>query len=157
MSFKTVLYPTDFSDLAEAAKNYIFEFKNFGARKVIILHVVLPEEIDVVDADPFAFDIAGLYSTLPEVERSLLDTREAALEQIKKEFEERGLKAEVVLKIGNPKEDIVEVAKKKNADLIVIGYHGKSLIEKIFPLGSTTKAVIDKAHCPVLVVKKERK
>jgi nucleotide-binding universal stress UspA family protein len=58
--------------------------------------------------------------------------------------------------IGDPKEEIVRVADEEKVNVIVIGYHGKGLLERILEMGSTAKAVIRNAKCPVLVVKRER-
>ena len=59
--------------------------------------------------------------------------------------------------MGEPKEEIVRVAQEEAVNLIVMGYHGKGLIERILEIGSTTKGVIREAKCPVLVVKKEER
>ena len=37
--FEKILYPTDFSDVAEKALNYVKKLKDSGAREVIVLHV----------------------------------------------------------------------------------------------------------------------
>ena len=53
---------------------------------------------------------------------------------------------------GAPADQIVEYAEKNNIDLIVMGTHGRSGIEKMW-LGSVTEKVLRHAHCPVLVVR----
>lgn len=52
---------------------------------------------------------------------------------------------------GNPSEAIVQFAKAKHADLIVMGTRGKSGIKKLL-LGSVAEAVMRKASCPVITV-----
>ncbi len=52
--------------------------------------------------------------------------------------------------VGDPVEKIVEYAREKNGDLIVISSHGAKGLEKIL-LGSVTKRVLKRAHCPVLI------
>lgn len=54
--------------------------------------------------------------------------------------------------IGHPAEQVVAEAQKLEADLIVLGHRGKSLIER-WLTGSTTKQVMGYAHCAVLVVR----
>ena len=76
------------------------------------------------------------------------------LEVLSQEFEEAGFKVKKILTIGSPSEEIVKIAKEEEVNVIVIGYHGKGLIERILEMGSTAKAVIKKAECPVLVVKR---
>ncbi|OMH41198.1 universal stress protein [Desulfurobacterium indicum] len=156
--FKTILYPTDFSDLAEVAKNYVLKLKEANAEKVIILHVIHPMEFSLPQFDdPFALDVAAIYAHIPEIEKAILDRHQEKLQQLKHEFERAGFKVETVMTVGDPKEEIVKTSEEKNCNLIVIGYHGKGLLERILEIGSTAKAVIRKAKCPVLVVKKEER
>jgi len=53
---------------------------------------------------------------------------------------------------GNPKEVILEEAKDWNADLIVVGSHGRRGLKR-FLLGSVAEAVAMNAHCSVVVVR----
>lgn len=53
---------------------------------------------------------------------------------------------------GKPANEIIEFAKKKGMDMIVIGNRGMSGIKKLV-VGSVSKKVVDEANCPVLVVK----
>lgn len=53
---------------------------------------------------------------------------------------------------GKPAEAIIETAKEQNADLIVVGSHGRAGVER-FLMGSVAERVIVLSACPVLVVK----
>ena len=53
---------------------------------------------------------------------------------------------------GRPATEIVELAKTKDVDLLVIGTHGKKGLERLL-LGSVAESVIRSAPCKVLVVK----
>ncbi len=52
---------------------------------------------------------------------------------------------------GNPKHEIIQFATEKQADLIVIGSHGRHGIQRI--LGSTAYPVLHNAPCDVLAVR----
>ena len=67
-------------------------------------------------------------------------------------LESAGLKATAAVLSGNPKEVILEEAKKWNADLIVVGSHGRRSFKR-FLLGSVSEAVAMNAHCSVVVVR----
>ncbi|MGQ9688369.1 MAG: universal stress protein [Desulfobaccales bacterium] len=54
---------------------------------------------------------------------------------------------------GRPENAIIEVAASKQADLIIMGSHGRTGLKRLF-LGSVAERVIGQAACPVLVVKK---
>ena len=47
---------------------------------------------------------------------------------------------------------LLSFTKTKNIDLIVIGSHGRGFFDKLI-LGSVTNGIVQRAHCPVLVVK----
>lgn len=63
-----------------------------------------------------------------------------------------GVAAEVLMREGAPAETIVAVADEWQANLIVIGTHGRSGLER-FMVGSTAEAVVRTAHCPVMSVR----
>jgi nucleotide-binding universal stress UspA family protein len=52
---------------------------------------------------------------------------------------------------GTPHVEIVELARERAADLIVIASHGRGFASRVL-LGSTTDRVVRHAPCPVLVV-----
>jgi nucleotide-binding universal stress UspA family protein len=156
MLFKRILYPTDFSELAETAGEYVLKLKEAGAQEVIILHVIHPVEFSLPQFDdPFALDTAVIYARLPEMERELLNQHRKALLALSEKFAKAGFKVRELLKVGTPSQVIVETASAEGASVIVIGYHGKGLLERILEMGSTAKAVIKDAECPVLVVKRQ--
>lgn len=80
---------------------------------------------------------------------------EKNLNKVKRMAEEEGLKVETTCEKGRPYEVIVNKAKEKNADLIMMGSHGKTGLKRLL-MGSVTERVIGHADCAVLVVKQER-
>jgi len=63
-----------------------------------------------------------------------------------------GFTAEPIYKIGDPAEEIMKVAAKQHADMIVMGAKGLTAIDRIL-LGSVSTRVVQYANCPVLVVR----
>ena len=63
-----------------------------------------------------------------------------------------GFTAEPLCQLGKPAEEIMKVASKQHADLIVIGAKGLGAIAR-FLLGSVSTRVVQHAHCAVLVVR----
>jgi nucleotide-binding universal stress UspA family protein len=57
----------------------------------------------------------------------------------------------VVVRVGLEWETIARYAEEAGIDLIVIGTHARSVMKRIL-LGSTSKAVLEHAPCPVLMV-----
>ncbi len=76
------------------------------------------------------------------------------LSEAKKFYDEAGISCstELMVRGKDPGEDIVEFAKEKKVDLIIVGVRIRSRVGKML-LGSTAQYVILKAHCPVLTYK----
>jgi len=80
---------------------------------------------------------------------------EEAAEIIRRHFANADLNLTTQVSIGAPEQVVVETAKDWNADLIVVGSHGRGFWERML-LGSTTDALVHHAPCSVLVVRKTR-
>jgi nucleotide-binding universal stress UspA family protein len=74
-------------------------------------------------------------------------------EQIK-HCEKLGVQAfSKIMVSGNIAQEILNMARKKSADLIVIGSQGLHGISKIKSLGSVSRKISENASCPVLIVR----
>lgn len=78
---------------------------------------------------------------------------EAAVERIRKAATEEQIEVDTLLEQGRrPDETIIDAAKRRNADMIIVGSHGRTGLGRLL-MGSVSERVIGKATCPVLVVK----
>ena len=75
-----------------------------------------------------------------------------AVQRVKDGLHEEGIEVETQVPEGRPEDVILEQAREKGADLIVVGTHGRSGIDRVL-VGSITERVIGGAVCPVLAVK----
>jgi len=75
-----------------------------------------------------------------------------AVREIKQNAEKENLKAETSIQKGKPSEIIVKFAKEKNADIIVMGSHGRTGLQRLL-MGSVTASVIGHTDRAVMVVK----
>jgi nucleotide-binding universal stress UspA family protein len=66
--------------------------------------------------------------------------------------EKEGVKITSVVTKGKPYESIIEIAKQKNADVVIVGSHGRTGLARLL-MGSVTERVIGYAEAAVLVVK----
>lgn len=82
------------------------------------------------------------------------DPPEAHIEELRHArafLEGQGLQADYTPAIGHPAETIAEVAKERGVDLVVLGTHEPSIIERL--LGqSVSESVSHRVHCDVLIV-----
>ena len=92
-------------------------------------------------------------ASLAGYERELRREKEHALHAIRAEAGERGVKPSLVSVVGGePWRAILETAKKRKCDLIVMASHGRSGVSG-FLLGSETSKVLAHAAIPVLVIR----
>lgn len=101
----------------------------------------MPIHVSLVHVLPFK------YPGLPEV-----GIRRRLVEQDIQDLIEAGFTSESVCVVGNPAEEILDVAAAQHADLIVLGAKGLSGIDR-FLLGSVSTRVVQHAKCAVLVVR----
>jgi nucleotide-binding universal stress UspA family protein len=138
LAVHTILHPTDFSDRS----GYAFWLacalaRDYGAR-LIALHVW---------AAPTVVYAEGVIP--PNWE----DLATAAQEQLDRlQVPEGNVRAERRLEEGDAAEEILRVAQESNADLIVMGTHGRTGLGRLL-MGSVAEEVVRKAPCPVLTVK----
>lgn len=61
---------------------------------------------------------------------------------------------DLVARVGKPPEQIIEYAKKEGNDLILMGTHGRSGLQRMW-LGSVAERVVRMAPCPVMIVRSQ--
>jgi len=135
--FDDVLVPTDGSACARAAVGYAGDLADrYGAR----VHVLCV-------ADSRTFDSA------PHRER-MENEREAVAERARTELSEGGIAVDHAVRVGVPYEAILDYAAEADVDLVVMGTHGRTGVER-YLLGSVTEKVVRLSDAPVLTVKSE--
>lgn len=73
-------------------------------------------------------------------------------DEMRKCVEKRGMKCKIVNRTGNPANEILNLAKERKVQLIVVGLTGLHGIERVRALGSVARRVVENANCPVVVV-----
>ena len=122
-------------------------------------HLALKEDaalylVHIVDSR--IYDYGGpIYEPEPIAMNSMID--QESVDRIKGKLlkivsKEMKGNVETVVTFGVPFVEIIKAAKEHDADLIVIGTHGRSGIAQIL-IGSVAEKVVRKAPCPVLTVK----
>jgi universal stress protein A len=144
-SLKTLLVPTDFSEHSESALRYSRWLAQQLNACILLFHVA---EV-VCYGDLFAVEQNG------ELETSLMEQARLELVSVavpKGDEAGRPVEVETQIRVGIPDQQIVEVARELNADLIVLARRGISggLVQAL--LGGTAEQVVRHAPCPVLVV-----
>ena len=92
------------------------------------------------------------HATVTQGNSELEKIGDKVLEMAEERLADYPHKTEFSLEVGHPSERIIALAKKANADAIVIGSRGLSGIAEFF-LGSVSSKVSQYATVPVLIVK----
>jgi nucleotide-binding universal stress UspA family protein len=71
---------------------------------------------------------------------------------VKESAQKDGVDVRAFVMTGRPADAIIETAKEQNADLIVVGSHGRTGLDKLL-MGSVAERVLVLASCAVLVVR----
>lgn len=143
IKLKKVLLPTDFSESARHAFGYAVSFAHEYRAELTLLHVV--ENLTVGYAsDLFPVPMAEVFQEISGYART-------ELAKLAEEAKQRGIKVSEIVVQGKPSAEIVRHAAENEVDIIVLGTHGKGMLDQAL-FGSTTERVVRRAPCPVLTV-----
>jgi nucleotide-binding universal stress UspA family protein len=136
--FREILYATDFSSHSQAAAAYAVSLAEEFQSRLILLHVIPePEAGDLVSA-------SDVTASSKELLRKLVPPEA-----------ETWCKPEYFVERGDPAEKIMEIAKLRETDLIVLGARrekGVTGAATHLPIATVHK-VVSHATCPVLTVR----
>ena len=136
--YKNIVLAYDGSKYSNKALQEAIKIAKSSDGSLLILSIV-----DITDE--FESEAPGLTDKMTQ---RLLTMAQKALEKAVA----AEVKAKIEVHVGDAYEMIVEVAKKKKADIIVMGSHGRTGLTRLL-MGSVTSRVIGHAPCSVLVVK----
>ncbi len=138
-----IVLPVDFGEKTDQLMDEAVKFAKQVNGKINLIHVA-PTDIG------FAIGDMG-YQYFPEVEENEIREELVQLNKLQQRVLAHDIDCEHLLKQGIAKDIILEYAKTKKADFIVMGSHGRSGIYDVF-VGSLTKGLTKSSPIPVLVV-----
>jgi nucleotide-binding universal stress UspA family protein len=143
---RRILMGTDFSDYSKEAFDYaVLLAKQLGADLFLLHALEMP-----------AFFVPGVGRAAgPDVVKwihSLKEEEQKKLEPLEAEARQKGVQAQSILKEGLPVAEILKTAGEVEADLIVLGTHGRTGLDR-FMMGSVAERVSREAPCPILLVR----
>lgn len=140
IALKKILFPTDFSDNANYALNYVRELAHLHQSEVTVLNVV-----EATDGYLFGPTYVNIDLDLMEAARNRMKRFEVELRKETFTFQTKIAK-------GKPFIGIINAAKELEIDLIIMATHGYGPVKHML-LGSTSEKVVQKAPCPVLTIR----
>ena len=145
IEFKNILVATDGSRYSTAAVSEAIGIAKKNKGKLTVIAVV-PAEL----ATPTDIEFVATQREL--IAEKEMHTAEKNAKDVKEAAVKAGVEVQAFVMTGKPADAVIEIAKEKNADLIVVGSHGRTGLEKLL-MGSVAERVIVLSSCAVLVVK----
>ena len=136
MPTKTILFPTDFSTASDAALVHAEVLAKQSGARLLIVHVEEP---------PLAYGGGELYYGIPEPDSERILTM---LEDVRPR--DPAVPFAHKLTMGDPAGEIVRLATEEQAEMIVLGTHGRTGMVRLL-MGSVAEAIVRRSPCPVLI------
>ena len=145
-SYSHILVALDESPMAYAAVEQALSLAQDLKSQVTIMSVIA--------IDPFVG--VDFYKVAPAITDYFMQAEKNAkerLEDVKQSFIRDGINVDTKLIHGvSPSQGIIQVADEAGADLIIMGSHGRTGIQKVM-LGSVAQNVLTQSPIPVLIIK----
>jgi nucleotide-binding universal stress UspA family protein len=139
---KTIVVPTDFSEVATKALGVA---KSIAKKTNAKLHIANFYTVPVVDYSYPEISMPG------EILEEMRKASKQGIRIIADELEEEGITVETTFGMGMATDEIVELARKADADLIIMGTTGASGIMNTL-IGSNAAHVMQRVEMPIMLV-----
>ena len=143
-NFKKILFCTDFSENADRA--FVFAVNTAVRNAGCELHL-----LHVIPEPPAQFWKGYIYEVDEDVDARAKREIDAKLAEAYQPRVPAGVKLVIAMRIGEAGQQILEYAKERDIDLVIVGRQGAGKVGKIL-FGNVTDRVVRKAPCPVLVI-----
>lgn len=139
---KRILCPTDFSEASAAAERLAVTMARSLGSELVLLHVA--SETPLWRESVAMAQVRAVFEAQRKWAADTLAARCAGPAG-------QGVSARWLLKTGVPWQEIVQAAAAEGAEMIVMGTHGRTGLDRLL-VGSVTERVVRQAPCPVLTV-----
>lgn len=138
-----ILLATDLSHASDIATDWAFDLAGRTGASLLVVSVIDPRELRR-PGDRFSARID-----------QVRERREAAAQALVQRGRRAGVLVTFLVWDGDPADSIVAAAQAEEADLLLVGSHGRGPIGRLL-LGSVSEYVVRNAPCPVLVARAAR-
>jgi len=139
--YDRVLLPTDGSDVVEDALNHGLDLADRHDAELHTIYVVDRRQYLGADED-----------VQEDIESTLTHEGESAIATVEERAFAFDLDVASEIREGIPYKEVLAYAEEDDADVIVLGSHGKTGRDRIATLGSVTERIVKNAEVPVFVV-----
>lgn len=143
-----VLVGVDDSPWSQAALDFVRRMGWPAGTEIVVLSAAAP----VTSAYAFQDFPDAMSFLTPEMLDEQRRFHKKIAERCANELRGMGSEVRPVVATADPREELVDFAKREGVDLIVVGSHGRSGLKRLL-MGSVSSHVVSHAPCSVLVVK----
>jgi nucleotide-binding universal stress UspA family protein len=144
--FRNIMVATDGSELVRKAVHSAIEIAKLSEAKLYAVHVIALGSYLINPSEDAEWEKA--------MKEQLLKEGKEATTYVENAGRAANVEVEPVILEGSPAGEIIDFAEKNNIDLIVMGTHGKSAIQR-FLIGSVAENVVRHSKKAVLIVRRE--
>jgi len=144
--FKKIMVSTDGSELVKQAVKSAVEIAKLSEAKLYVVHVITLESHSIIHSLDEEWK--------KTMKKQLTIKGEAAIAYVENIGKAANIEVESIILEGNPANEIISFAEKIDIDLIVMGTHEKTELQRFF-IGSVAENVIRHSRKAVLIVKGE--
>jgi nucleotide-binding universal stress UspA family protein len=153
--YQRILVAVDNTELSQKAFQKSLSLAQAFAANLHIINVLSPLRLEYQDTTSLAFSGSYYPDTLDDVMQeewtNIQEIGSNLLISLQEQAKNKGIEAEISQQIGQPEQEITDFAKNWQADLIVIGSHGRKGFSE-FLFGSVSNYVSHHVPCSVLLV-----
>jgi nucleotide-binding universal stress UspA family protein len=144
LPFKKILCATDFSELSYEAIKAASELALQFSAELCLLHVVSPVPLIAPVVDP-----TMVVMPVDQEEQGISSKK--LLDEVAQKWISEKLNVHPMIAHGQAADQITRVAEEENADLIILGTHGRKGLDHII-FGSVAEKVVRTSQLPVLTI-----
>ena len=145
MRKRPVLFATDFSTASRPALDQAVAIARSSKSQLLIVHAL-------VTPSPLTLEGAAFPQAYQELEAQIRADAARRLKGLVNVAKKKGVTATALLVRGIPHQEILKVARKRRAAMIVVGTHGRTGLSRLV-VGSVAARLVAASSCPVLTVR----
>ena len=144
----TIVLATDLSQASRPAFRAALQWARRRDAVLDVVHVYVPPS-------PFGVPGGPGMPTWEELETRARTSARKQLAALSAAAARSGVRVRAHLVDGTPEREVARLARRRHAELVVIGTHGRTGLSRAF-MGSVAERIVRSAACPVLTVRRPR-
>ena len=149
-----ILIAYDFSECANRAMDMGTAIAaKFGA-ETIVVNVINARDIDAIEHAVQRAILAKTAETPEDMVDHFKEERLERLEHVSKPYQKNGRRFKLKIRVGDPVQEILNLAQTQDVDMIVMGARGHSRIARLLT-GSKAESLFRISNIPILSVRRE--